>query len=264
MQCIIRNVSRDRRHFYQFEIHCYLIHFTIWSQLTLKTTKGFQWRSDANKLKLIYFNFHIANESDFIRPSSDGTNYGMVMSVRPSESPSVSHSFTHFSPSCFHILSWNFAYVECRQFVSIFVGVMPLLEFRIVEIHSFQYFSATCFEIWAETLHLILLYCSTDQVRVSSICVNFCWSYATFGTWILEIHSFTHFSATCFDILSWNFAITLFHCTIEQLRMSSIWVNYTPRNEVRGVYWNHPVRPSVRLSVRLSVDARLGKMVSRA
>ena len=44
---------------------------------------------------------------------------------------------------------------------------------------------------------------------------------------------------------------------------------YTPRNEVRGgVYWNHPVRPSVRpsvcLSVRLSVDARLGKMVSSA
>ena len=37
--------------------------------------------------------------------------------------------------------------------------------------------------------------------------------------------------------------------------------HYTPRNEVRGgVYWNHPVRPSVRLSV----DARLGKMVSRA
>ena len=36
---------------------------------------------------------------------------------------------------------------------------------------------------------------------------------------------------------------------------------YTPRNEVRGgVYWNHPVR----LSVRLSVDTRLGKMVSSA
>ena len=39
---------------------------------------------------------------------------------------------------------------------------------------------------------------------------------------------------------------------------------YTPSNEVRGVYWNHPVCPSVRLSVCLSVDARapLGKMVS--
>ena len=39
---------------------------------------------------------------------------------------------------------------------------------------------------------------------------------------------------------------------------------YTPRNEViippatklGGVYWNHPVRPSVRLSVRPSVCRR--------
>ena len=31
-----------------------------------------------------------------------------------------------------------------------------------------------------------------------------------------------------------------------------------------GVYWNHPVRPSVCPSVRPSVDARLGKMVSSA
>ena len=36
---------------------------------------------------------------------------------------------------------------------------------------------------------------------------------------------------------------------------------YTPLNEVRGgVYWNHPVCPSVRLSV----DTWLGKMVSCA
>ena len=55
----------------------------------------------------------------FIRPSSDGTYYGMVMSVRPSVrlsgSPSVrlsvrpsgspSASFPHFSPTCFDILS---------------------------------------------------------------------------------------------------------------------------------------------------------------
>ena len=52
----------------------------------------------------------------FIRPSSDGTYYGMVMSVRPSGSPSVRpsgspsvrpsvrHSFPHFSPTCFDIL----------------------------------------------------------------------------------------------------------------------------------------------------------------
>ena len=39
----------------------------------------------------------------------DGAYYGMVMSVRPSirpfGSPSVSHSFPHFSPTCFDILS---------------------------------------------------------------------------------------------------------------------------------------------------------------
>ena len=61
----------------------------------------------------------------FIRPSSDGTYYGMVMSVRvsvrPSGSPSVrpglrpsvrspSAHFPHFSPTCFDILSWNFAH----------------------------------------------------------------------------------------------------------------------------------------------------------
>ena len=54
----------------------------------------------------------------FIRPSSDGTYYGMVMSVRPglrpsvrpSIRPSVRHSFPHFSPTCFDILIWNFVY----------------------------------------------------------------------------------------------------------------------------------------------------------
>ena len=43
----------------------------------------------------------------FIRPSSDGMYYSMVMSVRPSIHLSVSHSFPHFSPQCFDVLSWN-------------------------------------------------------------------------------------------------------------------------------------------------------------
>ena len=34
----------------------------------------------------------------------------------------------------------------------------------------------------AEILHKTLFYCTTDQVRVSSICVNFCGSSAPFGT----------------------------------------------------------------------------------
>ena len=140
--------------------------------------------------------------------------YGDVRpSVRPSGSPSVRpsvrHSFPHFSPICFEILSWNFVYhfilmhvrsssnainfrqlllelcpfwtshsykyavfhfsymlwhielkfciwlcftllqikFEFRKFASIFVGVTPLLELRILEIHSFPHFSLTSFDI---------------------------------------------------------------------------------------------------------------------
>ena len=36
---------------------------------------------------------------------------------------------------------------EFRHFASIFVGVMPLCELRILEIHSFPHFSLTCFDI---------------------------------------------------------------------------------------------------------------------
>ena len=250
----------------------------------------------------------------FIRPSSDGTYYGMVMSVRPGLRPSVRPSvrpsqfsalfsymlwhidlkfcvslyfyvrkvkfdchqfpslfagvmllfnfkllqicsFPHFSPTCFDILSSNFVYdlilmyhraslsvvillqfllelclfvnleyskytvsalfsdmlwhielkfciwlcftvlqikFECRQFASIFVGVMPLLELRILEIHSFPHFSLTPFNVltflwhaltyWAEILHMTLFYCTTGQLQVSSMGINFCRSNDPFGT----------------------------------------------------------------------------------
>ena len=139
--------------------------------------------------------------------------------------------------------------------------LMPLLELTILEIHSFLHFSLTYFDILSSNFaHDFVIYCTTDQVRVSSISVKFCASYAPFVTYntgntqfsaffsymlwhiqlkfctwfcytvlqikfqccqfasifvgvmlllelrILEIHSFPHFSLTCFDILSWNFA----------------------------------------------------------
>ena len=81
---------------------------------------------------------------------------------------------------CFTVLQIKF---ECRQFASMFVGVMPLLELRILKIHRFPHFSLTCFDIlcWNFAYDFVLL-CTTDQVRVSSICVTFCRSYAPFGT----------------------------------------------------------------------------------
>ena len=155
------------------------------------------------------------------------------------------HSFPHFSLTSFDILSWNFSYdfvllyfrsslsiinlrqflwelcpfwnleywkytvfalfcymlwyielkfciwlyffffllqikFECRQF---FVAVMPLLELTILEIHSFLlFFLLHSLIYWAKTLHMTLFNCTTDQVRVSLICINFCRSYAPFGT----------------------------------------------------------------------------------
>ena len=99
------------------------------------------------------------------------------------------HSFTHFSPTCFYILLWNFCTClcftvlqikfECRQFSSSFVGVMPLLELEILEIHCFLQFSPTCFDIslWNFAYDFALLY-----YRSTLSVVNFCRSYAPFGT----------------------------------------------------------------------------------
>ena len=98
------------------------------------------------------------------------------------------HSFPHFSFMlwhielkfciwlCFTVLQIKF---ECRQFVSIFEGVMPLLELRILEIQSVLHFSLTCFDIlsWSFAYDFVLLY----YISSSSV-VNFCRSYAPFGT----------------------------------------------------------------------------------
>ena len=76
---------------------------------------------------------------------------------------------------CFTVLQIKF---ECRQFPSIFVGVMPLLELKLLEI-QFSALSPTCFDIlsWNFAHDFVLLY-----YRSSSSVVNFCVSYASFGT----------------------------------------------------------------------------------
>ena len=83
--------------------------------------------------------------------------YGDIRpSVYPSGSPSVSHSFPHFSPTCFDVLSWNFVchflLINFRSSSSVvnfrhFFGVVPLLVPRILKIRSFQHISPTCFDI---------------------------------------------------------------------------------------------------------------------
>ena len=160
---------------------------------------------------------------------------------------------------CFIVLQIKF---ECRQFASILVGVMPLLELWILEIHSLPHFSLACFDIlswnfaydfvspyyrssssvvnlhqflwelcpfwklrileiqcavfgtfllhaltyWAEILLKTLFHRITDQVRVSSICINSCGSYAPFGT--LNTGN-TQFSAL-FSYMLWHIELKFY------------------------------------------------------
>ena len=152
------------------------------------------------------------------------------------------HSFPHFSLTYFDISGWNFTYdfvllyyrsgssvVNFRQFL------MKLYPFRNVEYWKFTVFRTFILHAltyYAEILHMNLFYCTTDSVWVSLICVDFCGSYAPLlEIIILEIHSFLHFSPTCFDIFSWNFTYDLFN--VQKIKFEchnsvSVWLSVCP------------------------------------
>ena len=114
---------------------------------------------------------------------------------------------------------------ECHHFASIFVGVMPLCELRILEIHSFPHFSLTCFDILSSNFahDFFLLY-----YRSSSSVVNlrqFLWELCPF--WNLEYWKYTVFRTFLLHPLTYwaeSLHITLFDCTTDQVRVSSICV----------------------------------------
>ena len=144
---------------------------------------------------------------------------------------------------CFNVLQIKF---ECRQFPSIFVGVIPLLELRILEIHSFPHFSLTCFDIlsWNFAYDFVLLY-----YRSSSSVVNFrqflwelCpfwnlqyWKYTVFRTFLL--HALTYWAEilnkTFFTLLQIKFecpsfalifvgVMALLECRIPEIQFSAL------------------------------------------
>ena len=123
------------------------------------------------------------------------------------------HSFPHFPLSCFDILSSNFAYDFVSPYCRSSLSVVNLRQFlwELCPFWNLEYWKYTVFRTfllhpltyWAEILHMTLFYCTLDQVWVSSIFVGV---MPLLELRILKIHSFPHFSLTCFDILSWNFA----------------------------------------------------------
>ena len=90
---------------------------------------------------------------------------------------------------CFTVLQIKF---ECCQFPSIFVGVMPLLELRILEIPSFLQFLLRALTYWAETLHMTLF----NVQKIKFECHN------AVSVW-LSVH-FLHFPPTYINIFSWK------------------------------------------------------------
>ena len=114
----------------------------------------------------------------FIRPSSDGMYYGMVMSFRPGLRPSDSPSIR----------------VSVRQFSTLFSNMLWHIELK--------------FCIWLY-FTVLQIKCECHQFASISSVVNlrqFLWELCPFWNLKYWKYSFPHFFLTCFDILSFNFA----------------------------------------------------------
>ena len=102
---------------------------------------------------------------------------------------------------------------------------MPILEFKILEIHSFLHFSPTCFGILSWNFVYDFQWMN---IRWSSSVINFCKTYAPFGTKNTRNTQFSTLFSMCFDILSWNFVYD-FHLMNFRLKYSIInFRNNTP------------------------------------
>ena len=154
-------------------IHHY-IYFKIWvfKILVLVLTKNF---------KFLYARLQTGRIMVWWCPSGSPSGSPSVLPV--SVRPVSVRPFPHFSPTCFDILSWNFAHdfvlmyyrsslsvITLRQFLKelcLFVN----LEYRKYTV--FRTFLLHALTYWAEILHMTLFWCTTEQVWVSSLCVNF-------------------------------------------------------------------------------------------
>ena len=159
----------------------------------------------------------------FIRPSSDGSYYGRVMSVRVSVRPTLRPSgspsarFSLFSQTCFDILSWNFAhdfglmyYGSCSSVVTLrqFIKELWLFvnsEYRLCAV--FRTFLLHALTYCADILHLIFVlmyYEPNSSVVTLRQCLKELCPFVNLD--YREYAVFPHFFPSYFDILSGNFA----------------------------------------------------------
>ena len=125
-------------------------------------------------------------------------------------------SFPQFSPTCFDILSWNFAYDFVSPYyrssssvVNLCQCLWELCPFWNIEFWKYTVFRTFSYMLWHIKLKFCIWLCFT-VLQIKFECRQF--ASIVVGVLpllelrILKIHSFQHFSLTCFDILSWNFA----------------------------------------------------------
>ena len=135
---------------------------------------------------------------------------------------------------CLALLQIKF---ECRQSASIFVRFMPLLELRILEIHSFPHFSLTCFDIlsWNFAYDFVVLY-----FRSNSCVVNlrrFLWEFCPF--WNLKYWKYT--VSALFSYMLWHMelkfciwlCLTVIQIKFECRQFASIFMGVVPLLEHR-------------------------------
>ena len=105
---------------------------------------------------------------------------------------------------CFTVLQINSSVVNFRQSLK---EVCPFWNVEYWKYTVFRTFRLHAFTYWAENLHFTLFYCTTDQVRVSSICVNFFKELCPF--WNLEYLKYTVFHTFLLHALTYRAEIVL-------------------------------------------------------
>ena len=151
------------------------------------------------------------------------------------------HSFPHFILTRFNILSWNFAFdFYCTRdqvwVSSIFVGVMPLLEPRILEYAIFRTFLLHALIYQAEILHMTFF----TVLQIKFQCCQF--PSISVGVMpllerrILEIQFSALFSCTLWHIelkfCIW-FCFTLLQIKFQCCQFRSIFVGVMPLLKLR-------------------------------
>ena len=144
----------------------------------------------------------------------------------------VMRSFPHFSPTCFDILSSNFAYDFVSPYYrssSIAINLRLCL-WELCPVWNLEYWKYTVsalfsFMLWHIELKFCIWLCFT-VLQIKFDCHQFAFMFVgvmpLLELRILKIHSFPHFSLSCFDILSSNFA---YDFVSPYYRSSSIAVN---------------------------------------